>query len=717
MKRFYVRDLKKQYPDKPSECLKCQLFLHCKSYKLPYRVFHAGKVNKKILLVGQNAGEQEDTEGRVFVGKSGQLMKEYVEDYFSDYLVYVTNAVKCYTPEKPELIHVRACQKFLKEDIETINPDVIIALGDIAKKSLQELGVSFLTSVHPAFVLRGGSNTSVHTAFTRCVYILEDTIEKIPYESSLSKRNKILERLLKKDILAFDLEWNKDGKIHTFGISDGKIAIALPFDLKVVEQILQNPRKSLVGHNILSDVTQLLRYGIEPKCHFVDTMIMQRVVAPYLHELSLKEWAESYLMIERYWEKITSDSYEDYSEELARYCAGDVFSTWKLYEYMKDEFQEEIRSMKNALELDFMMIIPTAYMIHHGIKLDEGKLEKVRQEIYSELIVLESKLTEKYGINVRSNKQLLEKLREEGYQIQSVAKDVLHTLDSKLAKEVLQYRELYTLYSRYLARVTDYCDSNGVIHPDIRISGASTGRPTCTNPNLLNVNPRVRRIFRSVFDDGVLVSADRNQAEFRVLGYLSRSKKILEGYRNGVDFHTLTANLVEVDRKTAKRLNFAFVYGATESTLRAVLIDAGYSQSEAEKLVEKYMTAMKELEIESYHEALLKQAKEKGYVESPFGRRGYRLNYTQIVNYPIQSFASDINKFGIIHLFYEMKKANLVSRIWLDFYDAIEIDVYKPELEVVRELINSIPTRIPDIYSLGEYHIPIEVTEKGTNWS
>jgi DNA polymerase-1 len=446
-------------------------------------------------------------------------------------------------------------------------------------------------------------------------------------------------------------------------------------------------------------------------------MIMQRVLAPYLHELSLKEWAEKYLMIEKYWENITSDSYRDYSEELARYCSGDAFSTWKLYEYMREEFQEEIISAKNALEIDFMMIIPTAYMIHHGIKLDEKALQQVKEEIYNELITLENKLVSEYNINIRSNKQLLEKFREEGYQLSSVSRDVLNTLDNRLAKEVLKYRDLYTLYSRYLAKITDYCDSYGVIHSDIKISGAVTGRPTSTNPNLLNINPRVRKIFCSVFDDGILVSADKNQAEFRVLGYLSKSKKILEGYRNGVDFHTLTANLVKVDRKIAKRLNFAFIYGATENRLKSVLIDAGYDEKSTERLVKEYVSVMKTLEIESYQKSLIKQAEEKGYVESPFGRRGYKLNYTQIVNYPIQSFASDINKMGIIQLFYEMKRENLVSRIWLDFYDAIEIDVYQPELEKVKELVQNITTKIPDIYGIGEYHIPVEISLKGKNWA
>lgn len=143
IKKRYVRELKKEYPDKPRECLHCQLFLRCKSYKIPHRLLHKGG-DKVILLVLMNPGANEDRLNKILVGKSGKLLMTYVETYFNDHTVYATNAVKCYNGEgdnKVELAkeHSKQCSIYLKEDIETIKPDVIISMGKVAQTAMEIL--------------------------------------------------------------------------------------------------------------------------------------------------------------------------------------------------------------------------------------------------------------------------------------------------------------------------------------------------------------------------------------------------------------------------------------------------------------------------------------------------------------------------------------------------------------------------------------------------
>ena len=95
-----------------------------------------------------------------------------------------------------------------------------------------------------------------------------------------------------------------------------------------------------------------------------------------------------------------------------------------------------------------------------------------------------------------------------------------------------------------------------------------------------------------------------------------------------------------------------------------------------------------------------------------------RLKTTQVVNYPIQSFSADLNKQRIIQMFELLKKYRLKSRIWLEFHDAMELDVLNSELEIVRELLHTqIKTAIPDVLGKGiNLNLPLDVKEHGVNW-
>ena len=127
---------------------------------------------------------------------------------------------------------------------------------------------------------------------------------------------------------------------------------------------------------------------------------------------------------------------------------------------------------------------------------------------------------------------------------------------------------------------------------------------------------------------------------------------------------------------------------------------------------------MSKIGISGYQKKLLTNAKQKGYTVSIYGRISDRLNPTQVVNFPIQSFSADLNKIRIIQMYKMMKKHKLLSRIWLEFHDAMELDVYKPELDTVMKLIAKVDSIIPDVLNYGiKLDLPLDITEHGRNWN
>ena len=234
-----------------------------------------------------------------------------------------------------------------------------------------------------------------------------------------------------------------------------------------------------------------------------------------------------------------------------------------------------------------------------------------------------------------------------------------------------------------------------------------------------NVPPKVRPCFQSIFgEDGILMTVDASQSELRCLAYLANSKYLIDSYNKGVDMHTLVAQLAGIDRRDAKTLNFAYVYGASDFRMQQELVKLGKSMTKAKKITQDYITSMKKLGIADYQKKLLTKANQTKYNTSIYGRIGERLNPTQVVNFPVQSFSADLNKIRIIQMYDKLRESNLLSRIWLEFHDAMELDVHVTELDKVIELIKSLDTRIPDMLNKRiTLDLPIDIKYENKNWN
>ncbi len=236
--------------------------------------------------------------------------------------------------------------------------------------------------------------------------------------------------------------------------------------------------------------------------------------------------------------------------------------------------------MSAAMDIDMELVIPVSYMMRDGIKIDLEKLVEHQDFLRQK--------TGELGFNPGSPLKLKSYFQDKGYKIDSTAKEVLKTLDDPIAERVLEYREVSKLSSSYSESIPDMLDVHNRVHPYIQICGTNTGRFAIRKPAMQTIPPDLRDIVTTSFgNEGQLISIDASQSELRCLAYLADSKHMIDAYADEIDFHTLASELAGIDRKHAKTLNFAFVYGSSEHGLVNVLIKEGIAKRTASSNVKK----------------------------------------------------------------------------------------------------------------------------------
>ena len=751
MTRLNLREIKKLHPDKPETCQRCRWFLGCKSYRIPRRLFSSPENNysgKTVLLVAINPGIDEDRQGEILVGSSSQLLGVWIEEFLSDHVVYATNVVKCYAPKESlskdgtlPAAQIKYCSEFLKEDIETIKPDAIVALGRDASIALDHLGLEYTRCHHPSYVLCGGSDAYSKDVLSRVDAELKGELVRIPYIVPT-------QNVSKDKTIGLDFEWDYEtGVVHTIGVATSVWCCDLEVDDRsapYLKRLVKNPKYIIVGHDLArAEVQKCLEMGINDiNCKFMDTFILMRELLDHDEDFALKEFAYRHCLIEDYTKnvpkgktdketkKLYAQYVQNYSPEVGRICAADAWTSLYVWKCLEEDWKEEYDSMKLAREVDMDMILPTATMMYKGIGLDMRVVEMHRKKLVHLVPDIEQSIWDDYGVTVASANSIREYIRTkigildcndtnkatlQGYIDGNVGEE-----GAKFIEKVLEYRKMSKLVSTYLNPLPELVDSSGCIHSYIQIAGANNGRPTSSSPNISNIPRRgynMKDIFCSKFgEDGVLATLDASESEFRHFAYLSQDKWLIEQYKNGVGMHDTLAGLTGISRDKVKTLNFARLYGASNSKLGSILLDAGLSGDSLKKALKSYHEATQT--FTRWQKKIIRQSYDQGYVLSPDGRRGYRLNPTEISNYPVSSFSSYSNKKRLVWLFREMKTAGLASHIWLDYYDGIELDIYLPELETVKEIVKDISQTIEDILDYGVVlPVPIEFKIHGRNWA
>jgi DNA polymerase I-like protein with 3'-5' exonuclease and polymerase domains len=289
---------------------------------------------------------------------------------------------------------------------------------------------------------------------------------------------------------------------------------------------------------------------------------------------------------------------------------------------------------------------------------------------------------------------------------------------------------IMTYLSTYVEGIERYVGDNDILHTSLNQTIAATGRLSSTGPNLHN-QPRgrtfpVRRVFVSRFIDGRICDGDYGQLEFRAAGFLSGCAKVLSDIKEGVDVHVYTKdtinsfdpNLEQINRQEAKSHTFKPLYGGSSGTPR----ERHYYKA----FIKKYEGVAK------WHESLKSRAIKDGIVVIPTGREyafpnarrlssGYVFGTTQIVNYPVQGFATaDLVPLGLISLGRAFRREGFRSLLVLTVHDDVVVDVYPGELDkvvvVLKEALLDLDKMCQEFYGF-EFDYPLEVDIKaGPNW-
>lgn len=291
-----------------------------------------------------------------------------------------------------------------------------------------------------------------------------------------------------------------------------------------------------------------------------------------------------------------------------------------------------------------------------------------------------------------TNAEVLEKLRDRHPAVQAI----------------MDYRMLTKLKSTYADGLQKVIGPDGRIRTTFQNTVTATGRLSSTDPNLQNIPVRtelgseIRRMF--VPRPGwVLVDADYSQIELRVLAHIADDTRMQEAFRSGEDFHAVTASQVfgvplesvtPLMRRHAKAVNFGIVYGISEFSLAQ---DIGVSRAEAKAYIDSYLE--KYSGVRAYMHDIKETAREKGYVETIFGRRraipeikssnfNVRSGAERIaLNTPVQGSAADIIKLAMVRVFHALE--GLQARLLLQVHDELIVECPQEEAQQVMQIVTN----------------------------
>lgn len=370
------------------------------------------------------------------------------------------------------------------------------------------------------------------------------------------------------------------------------------------------------------------------------------------------------------------------------------------------------------IELPLCQVL--AEMERAGFLVDRKALADFGESLTAGIDALQRGIWELAGheFNINSPKQLGEVLFDElmlpaGKKTKtgwSTNADILEKLIGKhpIIGDILEYRMLTKLKSTYADGLLKVISADGRIHTNFRMTVTATGRLSSTEPNLQNIPVRrelgaqIRRMFVAA-PGCVLVDADYSQIELRLLAHISGDETMQNAFKSGEDIHAVTASqvfglpLAEVtpaQRSSAKAVNFGIVYGISAFSLAQ---DIKVSPAEARAYIDAYM--QKYHGVREYMDRVIAEAKERGYVETLFGRRrpvpelkasnfntrsfGERVAR----NMPIQGTAADIIKLAMVNVRRRLRAEGLEARLILQVHDELIAECPEREAEHVAALL------------------------------
>jgi DNA polymerase-1 len=527
--------------------------------------------------------------------------------------------------------------------------------------------------------------------------------------------------------------------------------------LDLLRPLLINPAVLKIAQNMKYDALVLKKYDLEIK-PFDDTMLLSYVLDAGVNKHNMDELARVHLDVSTIpfkeiagtgKKQITFDKVD--IEKATEYAAEDADITGRLHRLLKPRLvQEKMVTVYETLERPLVPVLVD--MEHNGIKVDKDMLNRLSNEFAVRLSELEGVIHELAGhpFNIASPKQLGEVLFDEmeipgGKKSKtgaySTGADILEKLAAEgheLPEKVLEWRALAKLKSTYTDALQNIINKNtGRIHTSYSLAATTTGRLSSTDPNLQNIPIRTEegRKIRNAFipEKGYkLVAADYSQIELRLLAHIADLESLKNAFNDGIDIHAMTASEVfgvpikgmdPIVRRQAKAINFGIIYGISSFGLANQL---GMSRTEAKTFIDKYFERFPG--IQHYMEDTKQYCRDKGYVETIFGRKihvgsindknGMRRSFGEraAINAPIQGSAADVIRRAMIQMPGALKEANLNAKMLLQVHDELVFEVPEDEVEKTTPIITSVMEKA----ALPALQISVPLTVDcgiGDNWN
>ncbi len=516
--------------------------------------------------------------------------------------------------------------------------------------------------------------------------------------------------------------------------------------VKKLGPILANEKIQKVGQNIKFDIIVLAQAGIELRGKFFDTMVAAHVLDSTRPTYKLDALAAEFLnhrcipieeMIGRGKNQVTIDTVP--IEMVATYAAEDADVTLRLADVLAAKLDEEgLMDLLAKLEMPLLPVL--CRMEQLGVRVEATILKKMEVQLSRQADKLRERIVSLAGheFNVNSTKQLATVLFDElelpvgkklktGPSTNSTVLEQLAVLH-ELPAAVLDYRKLTKLLSTYLTALAQCIHpSTGRVHTSFSQIGTSTGRLSSRSPNLQNIPVRTEqgRRIRSAFvaeAGNVLLSADYSQVELRVLAHLCEDETLLAAFKADQDIHRIVAaevfgvGIKEVtgdQRARAKTVNFGIIYGQTAFGLSVTL---RIPRGEAAQFISQYHERFPR--IREFLDSCVEQAKEKGYVETIFGRRRKipeidadnpqrRAAAERLaINSVVQGSAADLIKQAMVNIAARIERENRPARMLLQIHDELLFELPGDAVEADREMIVSemagaIKLRVPVKVDVG----------------
>jgi DNA polymerase I len=381
-----------------------------------------------------------------------------------------------------------------------------------------------------------------------------------------------------------------------------------------------------------------------------------------------------------------------------------------------------------------------------GIAVDTDHLEALEAHFASEVRDAAGEAFRVIGkeINLGSPKQLQVVLFDElgmpktkrtktGYTTDADALQALYEkTEHPFLMALLRHRDVSRL-RQTIEGLLKTVQSDGRIHTTFNQTIAATGRLSSTDPNLQNIPIRTEegRRIREGFVVGkgfdCLMTADYSQIEMRIMAHLSEDALLIEAFRSGQDFHSITASRVfgvpadEVtgaQRAKIKAMNYGLAYGLSAFGLGQQLrIDPG----EARGLMDEYFETFGG--VRDYLGGVVDEARRTGFTETLWGRRRYLPDLTSdnrqrremaermALNAPIQGSAADLIKIAMLHVDAAVRDAGLASRMLLQVHDELVFEVAPDERDALEEVVRR------EMGAAAELAVPLDVSVgTGRSW-